>query len=139
MELKEYLKTQFNWENRKIISNKELMDIFYKANYKPTSKLVEFLTYFYNARFEFKQEKKVCDIDFRLKKVLEDHPFHLQDQYLETLNVTNVVPFGEIQRGHMVLLADDQNNIYGVYDDFVKKLGNDYYRMLDDFYKSSLV
>lgn len=136
MELKSFLKANYNWENRKIISNDELYQMWNKANYQPTSKLVEFLSYFYNMKIEFKHENRKYDIDYRLKKVLEDHPFHLQDQYLDVLNVSNAVPFGEMQKGHMVLLADNKNNIYGVYDDFVSNFGNDYYKMLDNLYKN---
>lgn len=48
MELKQYLKTNCHWENRVIISPNELVAIYSKANYQPTSKLIDFLIYFYN-------------------------------------------------------------------------------------------
>ena len=66
MELIQYLKTNCQWENRVIISPNELMAIYSKANYQPTSKLIDFLIYFYNQEIQFPN----VDVHFNLKKTL---------------------------------------------------------------------
>lgn len=131
MELKQYLKTNCHWENRVIISPNELMAIYSKANYQPTSKLIDFLIYFYNQEFQFPK----VDVHFNLKKTLNDNPHYLfYDQFCELLHVSDICPFGEYEHGYMVLLVDSKNNIYGVMDDYVEGFGNDYFKMLNQLY-----
>lgn len=131
MELIQYLKTNCQWENRVIISPDELMAIYSKANYRPTSKLIDFLIYFYNQEFQFPN----VDVHFNLKKTLNDNPHYLfYDQFCEILHVSDICPFGEYEHGYMVLLTDDKNNIYGVMDDCVERFGNDYFKMLHQLY-----
>lgn len=131
MELIQYLKTNCQWENREIISPNELRAIYSKANYQPTSKLIDFLIYFYNQEFQFPN----VDVHFNLKKTLNDNPHYLfYDQFCEILHVSDICPFGEYEHGYMVLLTDDKNNIYGVMDDCVERFGNDYFRMLHQLY-----
>ena len=92
MELKQYLKTNCHWENRVIISPNELVAIYSKANYQPTSKLIDFLIYFYNQEFQFPK----VDVHFNLKKTLNDNPHYLfYDQFCELLHVSDICPFGE--------------------------------------------
>ena len=131
MELKQYLKTNCHWENRVIISPNELVAIYSKANYQPTSKLIDFLIYFYNQEFQFPK----VDVHFNLKKTLNDNPHYLfYDQFCELLHVSDICPFGEYEHGYMVLLVDSKNNIYGVMDDYVEGFGNDYFKMLNQLY-----
>lgn len=131
MELIQYLKTKCHWENRIIISEKELMAIYTKANYRPTSKLIDFLIYFYNMEIQFPN----VDVHFDTKKVVKRTPYDLRfEQYCRLLNVSNVCPFGEYELGYNTLLADDKNNIYGVMDDYVEHFGTDYFKMLNQLY-----
>ena len=131
MELKQYLKTNCHWENRVIISPNELVAIYSKANYQPTSKLIDFLIYFYNQEFQFPK----VDVHFNLKKTLNDNPHYLfYNQFCELLHVSDICPFGEYEHGYMVLLVDSKNNIYGVMDDYVEGFGNDYFKMLNQLY-----
>lgn len=131
MELIQYLKTNSQWENRVIISPDELMAIYSKANYRPTSKLIDFLIYFYNQEIQFPN----VDVHFNLKKTLNDNPHYLfYDQFCEILHVSDISPFEEYEHGYMVLLTDDKNNIYGVMDDCVERFGNDYFKMLHQLY-----
>ena len=96
MELKQYLKTNCHWENRVIISPNELVAIYSKANYQPTSKLIDFLIYFYNQEFQFPK----VDVHFNLKKTLNDNPHYLfYDQFCELLHVSDICPFGEYEHG----------------------------------------
>ena len=131
MELKQYLKTNCHWENRVIISPNELMAIYTKANYQPTSKLIDFLIYFYNMEIQFPN----VDIHFNTKKVLKRTPYYLRfEEYCDLLHVPYVCPFGEYDHGYMVLLIDKRDNIYGVMDDYVEHFGNDYFKMLNQLY-----
>lgn len=101
MELKQYLKTNCHWENRVIISPNELVAIYSKASYQPTSKLIDFLIYFYNQEFQFPK----VDVHFNLKKTLNDNPHYLfYDQFCELLHVSDICPFGEYEHGYMDVL-----------------------------------
>lgn len=131
MELIQYLKTNCHWENRVIISPNELMTIYKKENYKPTSKLIDFLIYFYNMEIQFPN----VDVHFNTKKVLKRTPYYLRfEEYCNLLDVPDVCPFGEYDLGYMVLLIDNKDNIYGVMDDYVERFGNDYFKMLNQLY-----
>ena len=136
-ELEAYLRLNFQWEGRKIILENNLRDIWGRANYQPTNQLIGFLVYFYNMQITFNHENRIVDLDFRLKKILEDHPHNLlHEQYCKLLKVSRVVPFAEIEDGYTVLLADDENNIYGVCDNLVETFGKNYYKMLRSFYRN---
>ena len=135
--LKNFLSKNYYWNGNVLIEKDELEQIFEKANYYPSSKLLDFLTYFYGCIFKFGKDNKVSDVDFRIKKVLKDYPhkyYYLQIKRL--LKVESVTPFGEIENGHMVLISDESDNIYGVYDDYVIKFGHDYYAILEMFYRN---
>lgn len=129
MELKQYLKANFGWNEYKIISDNELISIYNKANFtNPPAKMVKFVSFFYNLNFKFKE----TDINFNIKNILLRNSYDLYfDQYCEVVGVSNITPFAEIEDGYTVLVSDDKNNIYGICDDLKTDLGNDYYRMLE--------
>lgn len=135
MNIKELLKGKYGWKDIKLIQDYELINIYTNANYcHPPLKMIRFLSLFYNLNFKFNE----TDINFDIKNILKRNPYHLYfDQYCETLGVTNITPFAEIEEGYTVVVADDNNNIYGICDDWVVGLGDDYFKMLDNIAQNS--
>ena len=136
-DLRTFLKENYYWNGEEIVSPEKLKKLFQDANYNhPNDNLIDFLAHFYNYTFKLRYSDKEVDIDFRIKKVLKDFPYkYFYVQIKELLKVEEVTPFGEIDNGHMVLISDEENNIYAVMDDYVIKLGNNYEEMLESFYK----
>lgn len=132
MELNEFLKEKYNWSDIELINYSDLNQIFKKSNYCASSELLGFISHFYNLHILFLH----CDVNFNIKKVLSDYPYNLFfDQFCELTGKSNLTPFAEIKGGHMVLVADDDNFIYGIFDDCMVEFGNNYYNMLNRLYQ----
>lgn len=131
MELKRFLKEKYNWSDRELINRLDLKQIFKKANYHASSELLGFISHFYNMHILFLH----CDVNFKIKKVLSDYPYSLFfDQFCELTGKSNPTPFAEIKGGHMVLVVDEDNFIYGIFDDCIVEFGDNYYDMLKKLY-----
>ena len=77
------------------------------------------------------------DIDFQVEKVLKDYPYkYLHPVLTKKLSVTSIVPFAEIYTGHMVLVSDESENIYGVYDDEILLYGRNYNKLMNLLYRN---
>lgn len=100
-EVKQYLQLRYQWKGQPIIDTDYLLDLYFRANYYPTDKLIDFLCYFYGYKITFPQS----DIDFQVEKVLKDYPYkYLHPVLTKKLSVTSIVPFAEIYTGHMLSL-----------------------------------
>lgn len=132
MDLKKFLKEKYKWSDIELINYTDLNQTFKKANYCASLELLRFISHFYNMHISFLH----CDVNFNLKKVLSDYPYNLFfDQFCELTGKSNPTPFAEIKNGHMVLVADEDNFIYGIFDDCIVELGNNYYDMLKRLYQ----
>lgn len=129
MDIRRFLRNNYGWNEYKKISDLELIGLYKRAGYtNPPAKLIKFVSFFYNLEFKFPNH----DIHFNVKRVLENNPHSLFfDQYRSLLGVTNITPFAEIEGGYVVIVADDDNNIYGICDDLVAGFGCDYYTMIE--------
>ena len=70
-EVKQYLHIRYQWKGQPIIDADYLLDLYFRANYYPTDKLIDFLCYFYGYKITFPQS----DVDFQVEKVLKDYPY----------------------------------------------------------------
>ena len=77
-EVKQYLHIRYQWKGQLIIDADYLLDLYFRANYYPTDKLIDFLCYFYGYKITFPQS----DVDFQVEKVLKDYPY----KYLHPVN-----------------------------------------------------
>ena len=68
-EVKQYLHIRYQWKGQPIIDADYLLDLYFRANYYPTDKLIDFLCYFYGYKITFPQS----DVDFQVEKVLKDY------------------------------------------------------------------
>lgn len=132
-EVKQYLQHRYQWKGEPIIDTDYLLDLYFRANYYPTDKLMDFLCNFYGYKIAFPQS----DIDFQVEKVLKDYPYkYLHPVLTRKLSVTSIVPFAEIYAGHMVLVSDESENIYGVYDDEILLYGKSYNKLMSLLYRN---
>ena len=132
-EVKQYLHIRYQWKGQPIIDADYLLDLYFRANYYPTDKLIDFLCYFYGYKITFPQS----DVDFQVEKVLKDYPYkYLHPVLTKKLSVTSIVPFAEIYTGHMVLVSDESENIYGVYDDEILLYGKNYNKLINLLYRN---
>ena len=68
---------------------------------------------------------------------VKDYPYkYLHPVLTKKLSVTSIVPFAEIYTGHMVLVSDESENIYGVYDDEILLYGKNYNKLINLLYRN---
>ena len=132
-EVKQYLQHWYQWKGEPMIEKDYLLDLYFRANYYATDKLMDFLCNFYGYKIAFPQS----DIDFQVEKVLKDYPYkYLHPVLTRKLSVTSIVPFAEIYTGHMALVSDESENIYGVYDDEILLYGKNYNKLMSLLYRN---
>ena len=118
-EVKQYLHIRYQWKGQPIIDADYLLDLYFRANY--------------GYKITFPQS----DVDFQVEKVLKDYPYkYLHPVLTKKLSVTSIVPFAEIYTGHMVLVSDENENIYGVYDDEILLYGRNYNKLMNLLYRN---
>ncbi len=136
-DLENLLVQNYYWTGEHVIDKEKLKQIFALANYSSSQQLLNFMVYFYNYLFKFRKKEAVIDVDFRLKKVFKNYSHkYYYIQIKELLKVRDVTVFGMIDKGHMVLVADELDNIYAVMDDYFIDLGNNYFEMMNNFHKN---
>ncbi len=131
MDVKEFIRKQYGWSGRSLINLSDLTQMFKRANYNPTWELVDFVSKFYNLHILFPN----CDVSFDVKQVLVDYPYkYFYDQFCETAGTQGCVPFAEIKNGHMVLVCDERNHLYGIFDEVIVDFGKNYDVLLKRLY-----
>lgn len=113
-------------ECTKKASQENLNKLFLNAGFTPPDDVIDILTYLFNTTIYFpnpKDTKMKDDLHFNVKKIVKNHPREYLKPYLSELKVTNLTPVAEKSNGYMVILVDEHECTYGVYDNLVLLYG----------------
>jgi hypothetical protein len=110
----------------KKVSRETITTVYLNAGFTPPDNVTEALTYLYNTTIHFPNPRETTlqdDLHFNVKKIVKNHPKQYLEPYLSELSVVNLTPIAEKSSGYMVLLVDEYERIYGVYDNLILLYG----------------
>lgn len=123
--LKKYkIDIEFNFNNQEI-ENKKIVIEDKLNEFKPVNYiLVNFLCFFLDKKILYKSKFGYDDdINFNLDNALS---YSYAMKTIESkFDLKNIIPFGEMNRGHMSLIIDEHDNVYAVMDNLLIHYGND--------------
>lgn len=103
-----------------------------KQKYIIDENFKKFLKVVYNKKIQYPLKKEYGIINFDTKKVLKDYPNMLIKSFERKFNLEGIIPFAEIYNGYMVIVKDNEERVFGIYDHLVLLFGNSLLEGIDN-------